>query len=178
MVKSVLKWAVIGLLGLVAVLVLGGLLLSRTFTVVRSTVVAAPPDAVYAALADPRRWNDWAVWNKRDPAMKITYSGPATGAGAVWAWQSKTEGDGRMTFTQAVPGQRLAYDLYFPDWDSTSRGDFVLRPDGPGTRVTWTMVGDMGANPVWRWMGLMADRMVGPDFEQGLAGLKAVAEKR
>ena len=83
-----------------------------------------------------------------------------------------------LTFTAAEPGRRLAYDLYFPDWDSTSTGELLLQPQGGGTQVSWSMVVNFGGNPVWHWMGLMADRMVGPDFEQGLASLKALAEKR
>ena len=106
----------------------------------------------------------------------IARPGPASGVGAVWAWTSAAEGDGRMTFTAAEPDRRLAYDLYFPDWDSTSRGDLTLQADGAGTQVRWTMVGNMGANPLWRWMGLFADGMVGKDFDAGLARLKALAE--
>ena len=82
-----------------------------------------------------------------------------------------------MTFTQAEPGQRLAYDLFFPDFGTTSTGELRLAPAGAGTRVTWVMNGDMGRNPLFRWMALNADKMIGPDFEAGLANLKALAEK-
>ena len=90
----ILKWGGAALLALVAIVLIGGLVLPSTFTVVRSTVVGAPADRVYALVADPRGWKQWSVWNKRDPAMKITYSGPASGAGAKWAWHSASEGDG------------------------------------------------------------------------------------
>ena len=174
---KILKWLIGGLVVLVAVLLIGGLLLSSKFSVTRSTTVAAPPEKVYALIADPRRWNDWSVWHQRDPAMQITYSGPPIGAGAAWEWKSKTEGDGKMTFTTAEPGKRLGYDLYFPDFGTTSQGDFTLSADGAGTRVTWAMNGDMGTNPFFRWIALGADSMVGKDFEAGLAGLKRLAEK-
>jgi len=172
-----IKRLAITLVALVALLFAGGLALSGNFTAVRSTTVKAPADKVYALVADPREWKRWSVWNQRDPAMAITYSGPPAGSGAAWEWKSKTEGDGKMTFTAAEPGRRLAYDLYFPDFGTTSRGDFVLAPEGDGTRVTWTMNGNMGTNPLFRWMALFADRMVGPDFEAGLANLKGLAEK-
>lgn len=174
---KLLKWLLFVVLALAAVLVVGGLLLSPAFKVTRSTLVAAPADKVYALVAEPRRWNEWAAWNKRDPAMQITYSGPASGVGATWAWQSKSQGDGKMSFTAATPGQRVAYDLYFPDFGTTSTGDLVFMPDGNGTRVTWTMNGDMGNNPLYRWMTLFTDKMVGKDFDEGLASLKALAEK-
>lgn len=171
------KWAVGGVLGLVALLALGGLFLSGSFQVSRSTLVAAPAERIYPLVAEPRRWKDWSVWNQRDPAMAITYSGPPSGVGAVWEWKSKSEGDGRMTFTAAEPGRRAAFELFFPDFGTTSRGELLLTPEGSGTRVTWNMNGDMGRNPLMRWMGLMMDGMVGKDFEAGLANLKKLAEK-
>lgn len=172
-----IKWALGLVLGLVVVLAVGGMFLSGTFQVTRSTVVAAPAEKIYPLVAEPRRWKDWSVWNQRDPGMAITYSGPESGVGAVWEWKSKSEGDGRMTFTAAEPGQRAAFELYFPDFGTTSKGELLLAPEGGGTRVTWTMNGDMGKNPLFRWMGLMMDGMVGKDFEAGLANLKKLAEK-
>jgi uncharacterized protein YndB with AHSA1/START domain len=157
-------------------LLLGGLALSPTFSVVRSTVIAAPPEKVYPLIAQTRRWKDWGAWNRRDPAMRISYSGPDSGVGAVWEWKSSSEGDGRMTFTAAEPGQRVAFDLYFPDFGTTSKGELRLAADGAGTRVTWTMNGDLGRNPLVRWMTLFMDRLVGKDFDAGLANLKALAE--
>ncbi len=174
---NLLKKLLMGVLGLVALLFLGGLLLSSDFHVSRSVVVQAPADKVYGLVADPRQWKAWSVWNQRDPAMQITYSGPSMGAGAAWAWHSNSEGDGKMTFTAAEPGQRVAYDLYFPDFGTTSAGELAFAPEGSGTRVTWVMNGNMGNNPFFRWMSLFADRMVGPDFDAGLQNLKALAEK-
>lgn len=162
---------------LVLVVFVGGLFLSPKFHIERSTVVNAPPDKVFALVADPRRWKDWTVWNQRDPAMKIEYFGAPAGTGAGWAWQSASEGDGRMTFTAAEPGRVLAYDLYFPDFETTSQGALRFAPEGAGTRVTWDMDGDMGRNPALRWMALFMGDMAGKDFDAGLARLKALAEK-
>ncbi len=174
---KILKWLVIVIITLVVVLLVGGMFISSKFIVTRSAVINAPPDKIYALVADPRGWKQWSVWNQRDPAMQIEYAGPPSGAGAKWTWHSKSEGDGTMTFTAAEPAKRVAYDLYFPDFGTTSTGDLAFAPEGDGTRVTWTMNGDMGKNPLFHWMSLFADKMVGKDFEGGLAGLKAVAEK-
>ena len=174
---KVLKWLLLVILALIVVLFAGGYLLSPKFTVSRSVLVAAPPDRIYPLVADPRQWKEWSVWNRRDPAMAIEYSGPESGAGAVWSWKSKSEGDGRMSFTAAEPGRRVAYDLYFPDFGTTSSGAFDFAAEGGATRVTCTMNGDMGSNPFFRWFALNADSMVGKDFEAGLAGLKTLAEK-
>ncbi len=174
---QILKW----LLGIVVVLVIvavgGGMVLSPTFKVQRSATIQAPAQKVYELVADPRQWKAWSAWNRRDPNMRIEYSGAASGTGAVWAWQSESQGDGRMTFTTAEPGRKLGYDLYFPDFGTTSSGELAMTESGNATQITWTMNGDMGRNPLYRWMSLFADNMVGKDFSEGLANLKALAEK-
>jgi uncharacterized protein YndB with AHSA1/START domain len=161
---------------LAVVLVGGGLMLPSTFSVTRTTDIAAPPDKVYPLVASPREWNRWAVWHQRDPGMKIDYTGPASGAGAGWSWKSASEGSGKMDFTAAEPPRRVAYDLYFPDFGSTSRGEFRIDPTPGGSRVTWVMNGDMGRNPLARWFALGAGGMIGKDFDAGLAKLKSTAE--
>ena len=175
---KVLKWILWAVLALIVVLVAGGYLLSPRFVVSRSVVVQAPPEKVYPLVASPREWAKWSVWMRRDPAMRIAYDGPDSGSGAKWSWQSRSEGNGSMTFTAAEPPRRVAYALFFSDFGTTSTGDLLLAPEGTGaTRVTWTLNGDMGANPVFHWMALFADGMVGKDFEGGLANLKQVVEK-
>jgi uncharacterized protein YndB with AHSA1/START domain len=172
-----LKWILGVVLALAAVLVAGGWLLGSDFKVTRSQLVNAPPEKIYPLVADPRGWKQWSVWNQRDPAMAITYSGAPSGVGAVWEWRSATEGDGRMSFTRAEAPGLLGYELYFPDFGTTSRGELRLVPEGSAPRVSWTMEGNMGRNPLFGWIALFADGMVGKDFEAGLAGLKAAAEK-
>jgi hypothetical protein len=157
----ILKWAGGVIIVLVVLLAVVGFFLPATFTVVRSAEIAAPPDKVYALVADPRSWKQWSAWNRRDPQMLIEYGGPPAGMGAKWTWKSK----------------RVAFDLYFPDFGTTSKGELRFEPLSAGTRVTWTMNGDMGRNPLYHWFALGADSMVGKDFAEGLAGLKAVAEK-
>ncbi len=171
------KWLLGGVLALVAVLAVGGWLMGSDFSVTRSVLVKAPPEKIYPLVADPRNWKQWSVWNLRDPAMAITYSGPPSGTGAVWEWRSATEGDGRMSFTRAEAPGLLAYELYFPDFGTTSLGELRLVPEAGATRVSWSMRGNMGRNPFFSWFALFADGMVGKDFEAGLANLKAVAEK-
>lgn len=174
-----MKWLKRILLAVAAVVLLFfgiGLVLPSQFKVQRSIDIAAPAERVYALISAPAQWPRWTVWNQRDPAMKVDYSGPPAGQGASWSWQSTTEGNGKMEFTEAVPNQRIGYRLTFPDYGMQSAGQVRLEPAGAGVRVTWTNEGDMGGNPVNRWFGLMMDRMVGPDFEGGLANLKRLAE--
>ena len=174
----IVKWLGIVVLALAAVLLVGGLLLPSTFKVERSVRIDAPAGKVYPLVASPRNWPQWSVWHKRDPNMKLAYGGPDSGSGAKWAWTSGSEGDGSMLFTAAEADRRVAYEMTFADFGTTSPGEFRFAPDGAATRVTWTMNGDMGRNPLFHWIALMADGMVGKDFEAGLAGLKEAAEKR
>jgi hypothetical protein len=167
-----------GLLAIALVAALAGFFVPDTYRVERSVVVAAPPDRIYPLVAAPRRWPDWSIWTRRDPAMKLQFFGPDSGAGAGWSWDSKTQGQGRMTFRSADPDKGFTYELYFPDFDSTSTGEIRFERQGESTKVTWTNAGSVGRNPLMHYMALAMDRMVGPDFEAGLANLKALAERR
>ncbi len=174
-----MKWVlriVGGLALLVVALVAVGFILPSKFKVQRSIDIAAPAERIYGLIADPREWKRWTVWNQRDPSMKIEYSGPASGTGARWSWQSKSEGNGSMEFTDAKPGSQLAYRLSFPDFGLQSNGLLAIAPAGAGSKITWTNEGNLGASPVNRWFGVFMDRMVGSDFEAGLANLKKLAE--
>ena len=173
----ILKWIAGVLVALVVLLIVIGLFLPSTFKVVRSQQIAAAPEKVYGLVADSRAWKQWSAWNLRDPQMQIRYSGPPSGPGAKWEWTSKSQGDGAMTFTAAEPPRRVAYELFFPDFGTTSNGDFSFEPRAGGTLVTWSMNGDMGRNPLYHWFALAADGMIGKDFAEGLSGLKAAAEK-
>ena len=175
-----MRWLKI-FLGAIVVLVLGfvlvGFALPSQYSVERQLVINAPPERIYPLVAAPKRWMQWSIWTHRDPTMHIEYFGPESGVGAGWRWDSKTEGRGEMTFVTADPARGLSYKLYFPDYNSTSTGDFLLAAEGNGTRVTWTNHGDVGHNPLMHYMAVAMDRLVGPDFEAGLMNLKVLAEK-
>jgi len=171
-----LKW----ILGIVAVLVVvflaGSLLIDPRYRVERSTVVNAPPAKIYPLIAAPKEWVRWTVWNEREPGMKTTFSGPPSGQGAKWEWEGK-DGKGNMEFTAAEPDKSITYRLGFVEMNMFSTGALTLTPQGNNTRVSWTNEGDMGRNPMMRWFAPFMDKMMGPDFEGGLAKLKALAEK-
>jgi uncharacterized protein YndB with AHSA1/START domain len=174
---KILKGLLVGLVVLVAGLVAVGFLMPSQYRVERSVRIDAPAERVYALLADPREWKGWSEWNRRDPAMKITYSGPPAGSGAAWSWESRSEGEGHMAFTRADPPRRIEYALEFPSMGAKSKGALTLSANGPSTAVTWTNEGDVGSNPLMRLFVPFMDSMVGPDFAAGLANLKALAEK-
>ena len=165
-----------GLVVVAALLLLVGFFLPGTYRIERSVVIHAPPEKIYPLVAAPKRWPEWSIWNRRDPAMAMSFFGPESGAGAGWQWDSKTEGKGRMTFVTADPAKGFTYELFFPDVESTSTGDIRFEPQGDATRVTWTNAGSFGRNPLLHYMALCMDRLVGPDFEAGLANLRSLAE--
>ena len=176
-----MRWLriVLGTVVLLGIIVIGiGFALPSDYRVERSVDVEAPPERIYPFVAAPRRWQQWSIWTRRDPAMTIVYFGPESGAGAGWRWDSKTEGRGEMTLVEADPAHGLRYTLYFPDFDSTSTGSIVLAPTSAGTRVTWTNAGSTGRNPLKHYLAATMDRLVGPDFEAGLHNLKTLAEKQ
>jgi len=173
---KIIQWvlAVVGALALLVVAV--GFFLPSSFEVKRAIDIQAPPAKVYDMVADPRVWSKWSVWTRRDPKMDIAYGGPPFGQGARWSWKSKSEGTGSMEFVRVEPNKRIEYTLSFPDFGMKSAGTFTFEDHDGGTRVTWTNGGDVGGNPLKHYLAVMMDRMVGPDFEGGLANLKAVAE--
>jgi len=168
---------------IVIVVVVGGLLLlaamrPKEFRVERRTSVRAPAAAVHALLADFHRWAAWSPWEHIDPTMQRTFSGAPSGKGAVYAWRGDGKaGVGRMEILDAPVPQRVAIQLDFiKPFASRNTTEFTLVPQGDATEVRWVM---HGPSPfMMRLMGVFAsmDRMVGKDFEAGLANLKAAAE--
>jgi len=147
------------------------------FKVERSAVVAAPPAVAWAQVADFGRWPPWSPWAKLDPAMKTTIGGSAGAPGHSYEWSgNKQVGKGKMTVTAARPGERVDIDLQFLEpWEARNLTTFSFAPDGAGTRVTWTMSGKSGFVMKAMTLFMDMDKMVGGDFEKGLAGLQQVA---
>ncbi len=150
------------------------------FSVQRSVDVKASPDKVAALIADFHIWEKWSPWEKLDPAMKKTYSGPSSGVGAVYEWAGNGDvGKGRMTVLSIDPGKSLKIKLEFLEpWVATNTTEFALAASGDTTKVTWKMSGkNEGLMAKFFGMCMNMDKMVGSDFEKGLAALKALAEK-
>jgi len=150
-----------------------------TYTVQRSTTINASPEQVYAQVADFHNWPGWSPWEEIDPAMQRTYSGAESGTGAAYAWSgNRKAGQGRMEITDAVEPSKVEINLVFEKpFKAQNVTVFAIQPDGSGSRVDWTMTGQKTF--ATRVMGVFKsmDQMIGPDFEKGLAQLKASAEK-
>jgi hypothetical protein len=149
-----------------------------SFQVARSTTVQAPPQRLHAMINDLRQFNTWNPYNKKDPAMQGEYHGPQAGPGAAFHFKgNKDVGSGSIQITDSAPG-RVTMQLHMLEpFEGRNTVQFTLRPQGQATEVTWAM---SGASPyIARIVGLFMDmdRMIGRDFESGLADLKQRAER-
>jgi hypothetical protein len=165
--------AVVIVLAVLAVAV--GLMLPSAVHVERRILIAAPASAVFPYVNDYRLFNRWSPWAKKDPGTRYTYSGPESGVGAKLGWTSKVMGEGSQEILESDPDRRVKVALDFGEMGRAS-ATYSLQVEGGGTRVTWGFDEDFGNNLLARYFGLVLERFIGEDYEQGLANLKAVVE--
>jgi len=163
--------------GVVIVLfIVASFFISKDYSVERTITIDAQPSEIYPFIVDLKEWKKWGVWFKRDPNMKLDYSGPDRAIGMRSEWLSETEGNGEMEITQLEHNKRVAYRLYFPDFDMGSSGVVEIESTANGSVVTWRDEGAVDNNPINKYFALMMDSMIGPDFELGLENLKTLVE--
>jgi hypothetical protein len=174
------KKVALGLVAALAVFVVVVATRPSEFRIARSLTMHAPDTVVFALIDDFHAWQQWSPWEKRDPDMKKEFSGPASGAGAVYSWQGNDEvGSGRMTITGSDPSRQVDIELEFlKPWRTTSETHFTIVPKGDDVEVTWAMQGQ--SDFAGKAMGLFMDMdsLVGKDFEAGLVAMKQLAEQK
>lgn len=150
-----------------------------TFSVQRAATIKAPPEKVFALISDFNQWPAWSPWEKKDPAMKRTFGAKTSGVGATYAWEgNKDVGQGGMEITEAVPSSKVALKLDFlKPFEAHNTVEFTLTAAGDGTNVTWAMQGPTPFIGKIMHVFINMDKMVGKDFEAGLANMKMAAEK-
>ena len=150
-----------------------------TFRVERSTTIKAPPEKIFPLINDFHNWPTWSPWEKMDPAMKRAHSGAASGKGAVYEWEGNSKvGKGRMEIVDSAPPSKVTVKLDFLEpFEAHNFAEFVLEPKGDSTKVTWTMHGPAPYISKLMTVFMSMDSMIGKDFEEGLANMKAAAEK-
>jgi hypothetical protein len=164
---------------LVVLFVAVGFFLPAQYRVERTVTVRAKPDVIYAQISNFKNWLQWTAWNQtKYPDMQVKFEGPESGVGAGYSWEGKSTGQGSIKLTRADPDKGIAYDLDFEHGKYKSQGTITLEPSNDGVKVVWSNSGDLGANPINRYFGLMMDKMMGPDFEEGLNNLKQKVETR
>ena|SRR5688572_13885002 len=175
-----LKWSLAAIAALIAVFLIVVALQPSDFKVERSATMRAPAPAAFAQVNDFQNWRAWSPWEKVDPALKREYQGPKAGPGAVYAWQGNGDvGEGRMTITDSRPGELVRIKLeFFKPFAAVNDTVFSFKPSSEGTAVTWTMSGRNNFLSKAICLFVDMDKMVGGMFEQGLAQMKTVVERR
>lgn len=173
-----LKLVFLGLAVLIVAFAVIVALRPSAFRVSRSATMAAPAGLVFAQVNDFHLWEAWNPWGKLDPEVRNAYSGAPAGPGAVFEWQgNRNVGEGRMTITDTRPYELVRIKLEFVrPFAATNAAEFAFRPAGDGTTVTWSMSGEH--NLIAKAMGLFLDmdKMIGDQFDKGLADMKAIVE--
>jgi uncharacterized protein YndB with AHSA1/START domain len=150
-----------------------------TFRVQRTSTIKAPPDKIFPLINEFRNWSEWSPYEKKDPGMKRTMGATTSGKGATYAWDGdKNVGEGHMEIVEVAPPSKVVIKLDFMrPFEAHNTAEFTLAPKGETTDVTWAIHGPNLF--VGKVMGLFVDmdRMIGRDFETGLANLKSIAER-
>lgn len=179
------KKIIVGVLGIIVLAVAGVLIYATTlpddFRIERSTTIKAPPEKIFAILNDFQRSTEWSPYEKKDPAMKRTFSGPTTGKGSIYDFDGNSEvGAGRLEIVESLPPNKvgLRLDMHKP-FKGSNNIDYLLEPQGDATKMTWSMHGKSPfLSKVICALFIDMDKMIGTDMEIGLANLKALAEKQ
>lgn len=150
-----------------------------TFRVQRSTSVKVPSEKIFALINDFHSWVAWSPWERMDPMLKRTYSGSPLGQGAVYEWVGNNQvGQGRMEILESSPPSKVLIKLDFiKPFEGHNIAEFILEGNGDSTSITWAMHGPTPYIAKVIHIFFSMDRMVGPQFEAGLANLKMLTEK-
>jgi uncharacterized protein YndB with AHSA1/START domain len=150
------------------------------YRLTRQTVIAAPAEAIFPHVNNLHQWEDWSPWAKSDPNARVSFEGPPAGVGAMFHWAGNDKvGAGAMMITESKPNERIAIRMDFmKPFEGTSNSDFIFSQVGGETNVIWTMSGtnDFIGKALCLFMPM--EKMLGPDFERGLAQLKALTERK
>jgi len=169
---------IIALAVIVVVLVVIVALQPADFRVTRSATMSAPAPAVFVQVNDFHKWEAWNPWGKIDPAMKQGYEGAPAGTSAIYTWIGNKEvGEGRMTIIESRPSELIRIKMeFFKPFAGISTAEFTFKPEGNQTAVTWSMSGENNfmAKAIHLFMNM--DRMIGGQFEKGLASMKSIVE--
>ncbi len=174
-----LKKIAIGVVAVIVVFLIVVALQPGEYRIERTAAMAAPAADVFAQVNDFHKWEAWSPWAKLDPAAKNTFEGSASGVGAKFSWEGNDKvGSGRMTITESKPAERIAITLEFlKPFADTAATEFTFKGDPKQTNVTWAMSGKKDFLGKGMCLFMNMDKMVGGDFEKGLASIKSIVEK-
>jgi uncharacterized protein YndB with AHSA1/START domain len=178
MFETIVIIAVVLAIAIAAVLILAATK-PDTFSVRRGATMKAPPEKIFSLINDFHQWGKWSPWENRDPAMMRSFSGAESGQGAVYAWEgNKNVGSGRMEILDASTPSKIIIKLDFlKPFEAHNTAEFTMLPQGDATSVNWVMHGPAPFMSKMMQVFMNMDKMIGKDFEAGLANLKGLAER-
>lgn len=176
--KKTLTIIVILFAGLIAGILVAASFQPDTFQVERSASINAPASVIFPYINDLKKWSSWSPYEKIDPAMKRTFSGADSGTGAIYEWDGNNDvGAGRMEIVAETPPSQIGIQLDFlRPMEGRNRVEFTLKETGGATQVTWSIQGPMAFLSKIMCLFFDMDKMIGGDYEAGLADLKKVSE--
>lgn len=150
-----------------------------SFRLERTINIAAPPEKVFPLVDNFRSWAQWSPWENIDLNLKRTYGGADAGRGANYAWDGNNKvGSGRMEITASTPSSKIVIQLDFlKPFEAHNTAEFTFVPNAGATTVTWAMYGPSNFISKLMQIFFSMEKMVGPQFEKGLADMKGAAEK-
>jgi hypothetical protein len=147
------------------------------FTYVRETHIDADPARVHALINDFHNWVQWSPWEDVDPALEREYSGAEQGVGAHYAWRgNRKAGEGSMEIVGSNPNRIDIRLSFLKPWKAQNDVTFAITPDNGGSDVAWSMSGENKGMAALFAKLFNMEKLLGKDFEKGLARLKAAAE--
>ncbi len=155
-----------------------------TFRFARSVQIAARPEQLFPLIADLHHMNTWNPYALRETSGTGSYSGPGSGRGARYDFTGSKSGTGHIEILDAKPNTSVAMRLFMTKpFKADNQVEFTLKPEGPATvvtpttAVTWAMSGNQPLIAKIMTLFIDCEKMVGKDFDEGLANLKAIAER-
>ncbi len=168
------------ILGIIALLLISGLFISKDMKASREIVISKPSDEVFNYIKYLKNQDGFSKWGSLDPGMKKEYRGTDGTVGFVSAWDgNKKVGAGEQEITGIDEGKSLSTEIRFlRPFKSVAKGQMTTEAvDGNSTKVTWGFESKMPYpfNVMRLFMNM--DKAIGEDFSVGLNNLKAQLEK-
>lgn len=165
------------IIGLVVVYLILCLVGPKEVVFTRTIVVNADQQKVMTALTDFKFFTEkWSPWTEKDPEMKMTFEGEAGKPGHKYSWEGNDQvGKGSQEMI-AITNDSVYQKLNLITWHAEPEVYLTAKPEGNGTKVSWTIVMKNGFFGRGMSLFMSMEKAMAPDFEHGLDRLKTAVE--
>ncbi len=166
-------------MGFFALVFVISLFFPRQYRIEKSTLINKPVTSTYAYMNNIKNWSDWSPWNTSlDSTMVSFYSVQNSGVDATHYFRGNLVGSGRFKITESIPNQKIRYDLSINEGLMHSEATFYFKSVKAGTQLFWVDSGDVGFNPLFRYLLPSKIHETEHNFEDGLKAIKLAAETK